>query len=204
LGSINPAARIFFNMARHGLFPASLGTTHSSNRTPYIAVTLCSLVTFLVPAVMSMFNIKLFESMGYLGAICSYGFLTVYVLISLAAPVYLYTIRQLRPRDVLFSIVAVGFMMIPVFGSVGIPGSSLFPVPQAPYNLFPYLFLLYIAVTCGWFIRQRFRSPGMVRLMKREIEEIHARFTTPEQVVVSGAIARRTPSVGTVRRKRRF
>ncbi|MDZ8082553.1 MAG: APC family permease [Nostoc sp. SerVER01] len=182
LGSINPAARVFFMMARHGLFHSSLGTAHSSNKTPHVAVTMCSLITFLVPAVMSLFNIKLFESMGYLGAICSYGFLTVYILISVAAPVYLYKIRKLRRRDVVFSIVGVGFMMIPVLGSVGIPGSTLFPVPEAPYNVFPYLFLLYILATCGWFIIKRLRSPNLVVKMRQGIEEIHTRFSDTRKI----------------------
>ncbi|MDZ8235991.1 MAG: APC family permease [Nostoc sp. ChiQUE01a] len=182
LGSINPAARVFFMMARHGLFHSSLGTAHSSNKTPHVAVTMCSLITFLVPAVMSLFNIKLFESMGYLGAICSYGFLTVYILISIAAPVYLYKIRKLRRRDVVFSIVGVGFMMIPVLGSVGIPGSTLFPVPEAPYNVFPYLFLLYILATCGWFIVKRLRSPNLVVKMRQGIEEIHTRFSDTRKI----------------------
>lgn len=189
LGSINPAARVFFTMARHGLFPSSLGLSHSSNRTPHIAVTLCSLIVFLVPASMSLFHVKLFDSMGYLGAICSYGFLTVYTLISIAAPVYLHKIRKLRLHHVVFSILAVGFMMIPVLGSVGIPGSSLFPVPEAPYDAFPYLFLMYLIVTCGWFVIQRFRSPEIVSSMERGIEEIHAKFATPSSAVIPEAIA---------------
>lgn len=179
LGCINPAARIFFLMARHGLFHSSLGSAHSSNRTPHIAVTLCTFIMFLVPAAMSLFHIKLFESMGYLGAICSYGFLTVYILISIAAPVYLRNIGQLRPIDLVVSVLAIGFMAIPVLGSVGIPGSTLFPVPEAPYDAFPYLFLLYLAATCGWFIMQRFRSPEIVTSMQRGIDSIHARFEKP-------------------------
>jgi amino acid transporter len=131
---------------------------------------------FLVPAGMSMAGIKLFDSMGYLGAICSYGFLTVYVLIAIAAPVYLYRLRKLRARDLWISIASVAFMMIPIIGSVGIPGSTMFPPPDAPYNLFPYLFLLYIALTCGWFIVQRLRSPEIVRSMRRSVEAIHAQF----------------------------
>ncbi|MBD2567099.1 APC family permease [Anabaena lutea] len=176
LGSINPAARVAFLMARHGLFHASLGNAHAANRTPHVAVTMCSFLTFLIPAVMSLFDIKLFESMGYLGAMCSYGFLTVYILISIAAPVYLHKIRKLRTRDVVFSVVAVAFMMIPVVGSVGIPGSTMFPAPEAPYNFFPYLFLLYIVATCGWFTLKRQRSPHLVAGMRKGIEDIHARF----------------------------
>jgi amino acid transporter len=182
LGTINPAARIFFMMARHGLFHASVGTSHASNRTPHIAVTLCSFIMFLIPAVMSVFHISLFESMGYLGAICSYGFLTVYILVSIAAPLYLRKIGKLKPRDILISAIAIGFMVLPVLGSVGVPGSCWFPVPDAPYNFFPYLFLLYLLVTCGWFMRQKRRSPGLVRSMKRSIEEIHNHFAASEAV----------------------
>lgn len=188
LGSINPAARIFFMMARHGLFHKSLGTAHSANRTPHIAVTLCSFIMFLVPAVMWLFNIKLFESMGYLGAICSYGFLTVYILISIAAPVYLYKIRKLRQWDIGFSILGVIFMMIPLLGSIGIPGSNLFPIPEAPYNVFPYLFLTYLAVTCGWFLFQCIRFPGIVRSMRRSTEEIHNHFRTDEVMIPTSVI----------------
>ncbi|MUG98349.1 amino acid permease [Scytonema sp. UIC 10036] len=182
LGCINPAARIFFMMARHGLFYSKVGAAHSFNRTPHIAVTMCSFAIFLVPALMSLFNVKLFESMGYLGAICSYGFLTVYILISIAAPVYLYQIGKLRLHHIVFSVLAVAFMMIPVLGSVGIPGSTLFPVPDAPYDVFPYLFLMYLAVTCGTFVLQRLRSPNIVASMRQGVEEIHARFSDREQL----------------------
>jgi amino acid transporter len=181
LGSINPAARVFFTMARHGLFHSSFGTAHDANRTPHVAVSVCSLILFLVPAAMSLFHIKLFDSMGYLGAICSYGFVTAYILISVAAPVYLYKIRKLRLRDIVFSMLAVGFMSLPVLGSIGIPGSTIFPVPQAPYDAFPYLFLMYLLVTCGGFVLQRLRSPGVVHSMEREIEEVHSRFSSSTQ-----------------------
>ncbi len=176
LGSINPAARVFFTMARHGLFPSFLGKAHAANKTPHIAVTLCSLLMFLIPAGMAMSGTKLFESMGYLGAIASYGFLTVYILISIAAPVYLHRLGKLRPRDLVFAALALGFMTIPVLGSVGLPGSDLFPVPEAPYNILPYLFLGYLAVICGWFLVQRMRSPHVVRSMEKGMATIHSKF----------------------------
>jgi len=181
IGSINPAARVFFTMARHGLIPASLGETHRANRTPHIAVTVCSMILFLIPAVMSFCHIKLFESMGYLGAIASYGFLTVYILISIAAPIYLRKIGQFRHRDGIIAGLSVGFMILPVLGSVGVPGSNLFPIPEAPYNIFPYLFLLYLLLTCGWFVVQRMRSPKVVRSMKQGIEAIQSQFESAPQ-----------------------
>lgn len=173
LACINPAARVVFMMARHGVLHDALGSAHEANLTPHTAVGLCSLMTFLIPASMNLSGLQPFESMGYLGTISTYGFLLVYILVSIAAPLYLRRLGSLRPRDLLFAALGVGFMMIPVLGTVGIPGSNLFPVPTAPYNLFPYLFLLYLAAGFGWFRLQRLRSPKLVRRMERAIEAIH-------------------------------
>ena len=85
-------------------------------------------------------------------------------------------IGKLRVRDVAFSAAAIAFMMIPIAGSAGIPGSTMFPPPEAPYDAFPYLFLMYLVATCGWFILQRLRSPELVGSMEQGIDAIHAKF----------------------------
>jgi len=177
LGCLNPAARVLFLMARHGLFHNSLGTAHKDNLTPYKAIALASLITFLLPATLNVLGISTFDSQGYFGTICTLGFLLVYVLVSIAAPVYLFRLRKLRPIDIVFSLLGVGFMCLPILGTVGVPGSTLFPPPKAPISLFPYLFLLYLAVGCGWFFYQRIRFPKMVKKMQHSIEAIHIRYS---------------------------
>lgn len=179
LGCINPTARVLFLMARHGVFHTSLGASHEENLTPHTAVALASLLTFFIPATVLLFGVTPFESQGYFGTICTYGFLLVYILISIAAPVYLHRLGQLRPMNVVFSVLGVAFMTLPVLGTIGIPGSDLFPAPEAPANVFPYLFLLYIAAGFGWFVLQRYRSPQLVKQMKRSINAIHANAKEP-------------------------
>jgi amino acid transporter len=179
LACINSTARVFFAMARHGVLHDALGEAHESNQTPYIAIALSALITFLVPASLNIFGVKAFDAQGYFGTICSYGFLLVYILVSIAAPVYLYRLRKLRPLDIAFSVLGVGFMMLPVIGTLGIPGSTMFPVPEFPNNVFPYLFLLYLTAGCGWFTFQRLRSPKMLRKMKQSVEPIHVRYSEP-------------------------
>jgi len=176
LGSLNPVARIVFTMSRSGLFPISLGSSHTTNRTPYKAATLSSLLIFLIPMFMAVNKIKLFESLGYLGAISTFGFLSVYILISIAAPVYLYRINRLRPIDIITSILAVIFILFLVLGSIGIRGSSWFPVPDYPNNIFPYIYLLYLMITTIWFMIQRKRHPGLPEKMRTQIEQVHLQF----------------------------
>lgn len=182
LACINSTARVFFAMARHGVLHDVLGEAHESNQTPHVAIALSALITFLLPAALNVFHVKAFDAQGYLGTISTYGFLLVYILVSIAAPFYLYRLRKLRPIDVAFSVLGVGFMLLPVLGTVGIPGSSLFPVPEFPNNVFPWLFLLYLVAGGGWFIFQRLRSPKLVKRMKLSVEEVHARSNDRENL----------------------
>lgn len=183
LACINAGARILFSMGRHGFFHHSIGQAHGRNETPHVAVHLTALATFMVPTVMNMVGIQILDVYAYTGTIATYGFLLPYILISIAAPVYLKREHQLRRIDIVYSILAVGFMIVPVLGSIGIPGeNSIFPVPSAPYNFFPYLFLGYLAVGLGWFLLLRSRSPEILQSMEADIEASHARFSDMKKV----------------------
>ena len=74
-------------------------------------------------------------------------------------------------------------MIIPVIGSTGIPGKdSIFPVPDPPYNVFPYLFLMYLVVGGGWFLMLRLHSPEIIEDMERDIEAVHPKFSEAKKI----------------------
>jgi amino acid transporter len=81
LACINSTARIVFSTSRHGLFFEALGEAHEKNETPYIAVGLAALITFVIPAGFYLFGVSAFDGQGYFGTLSSMGFLVVYVLI---------------------------------------------------------------------------------------------------------------------------
>jgi len=66
-------------------------------------------------------------------------------------------------------------MLVPVVGSV-------YPVPAAPFNVFPYLFLVYLAVGGGWFLMLRLHSPEIIENMEQELEDIHTKFSEMKKV----------------------
>ncbi len=173
LACINAGSRIFFAMARHRIFHTTIGRTHRRNETPYVAVTLSTLAVFLVPATMTLFGIEPSDIYGYTGSISSYAFLMTYILISVAAPVYLYRMEKLRSRHIVIAVLAVLFMLVPVIGSV-------YPVPPAPYNIFPYLFLGYLAVGGWWFWILGHRSPQVIKDIERDLEAVHKKFSGPK------------------------
>jgi amino acid transporter len=167
LGSINATGRIIFSMARHGLVLKALGTVHRRNKSPYVAIGFAAALTFLVTLSLSLFGVSDYNAQGYFGTLCSFGFLVVYMLISLAAPVYLHKRGKLTKTAVAVSALSVLFMVIPVLGTIGIPGSSIFPPPAYPSNILVWLFLGFIILSVGWLAAaQKFRSKDIVDVFK--------------------------------------
>jgi amino acid transporter len=186
LACVNASSRILFSMGQHGIFHHRLGRAHGTNQTPHVAATISCLIVFLIPMTTTLLGVQLLDSYAYAGTLATDGFLVAYILISIAAPVYLARRGQLSPINIAVSVLGVLFMLIPTLGSFGIAGNSflsqIFPIPAAPYNVFPYLFLLYLALGAGWFAIIRARSPSIIQQMEDDIEAAHARFSDMKKV----------------------
>ena len=89
---------------------------------------------------------------------------------------------KLRGLDVLCSGLGVGFMLLPLLGTIGIPGSTLFPVPTFPNNLLLWLFVAYMLAGLGWLWLQKTRSPRMIHEMQLSIDEIHLKFSDVKNI----------------------
>jgi amino acid transporter len=176
LASINSTARILFAMARHGLLSDALGQAHVEHRTPHVAVALSALITFSVPAAMVAAGVSAFECQGYFGTLCSFGFIVVYILISLAAPVYLASIGKLTRKAIAYSAGGIGFMLLPLVGAIGIPGSALLPTPDGSGLVLAAIFAAYMTIGLGWLLLQRMRRPKMIDQMQSAIESVHLQF----------------------------
>jgi len=163
MASINATARIIYSMARHGAAPRVLGTVHPRNETPHVAIIFTALLIFGVASAPSFFGVSEFDSQGYFGTLCSFGFLTVYILISLAAPAYLQKLGKLTVLSVLASVIAAGFMVIPFLGVIGISGSDMFPPPAYPNNVLVWIYLSYMVLGAVWlFTLRQSRSAGTI------------------------------------------
>ncbi|MBA3921489.1 MAG: hypothetical protein H0X31_07250 [Nostocaceae cyanobacterium] len=132
---------------------------------------LSALIVFIVAATLSLFNVRGMDAFGYLGSLGTYGFVLTYLLVSMAAPIYLHRLGKLRLPAIVVSVLATIFMLIPLIGSI-------YPVPPAPYNTFPFLFLLLLAVGGGWILRLRLYSPNLIKIIENDLEAIHNRFAT--------------------------
>jgi amino acid transporter len=149
-------------MARHTIFPKHLGRAHEENQTPHVAITSYILAIVAIPLVLEIFTNPL-TTFGDAGTLAAFGFLTAYFLISVAAPMYLKKLRELRARHIVVAAMACLLLMVPLIG-------SFYPVPPFPVDIFPYIFLAYMLAGSGWLFVVSRRNRGLFAEIEMDLE----------------------------------
>jgi amino acid transporter len=156
LACITAAARVLFLMGRHGALHSVLGEAHLENQTPHRAVLLSSIAAFLPAAIMGLRGMNLFDIYGLIGTLATFGFVTAYILVSAAAPLYLRSLGRLTPQAVGISVLAILAMCAALLG-------NLYPVPEAPYSYLPYLYAALLLTGFAWSTIWSARAPALAR-----------------------------------------
>jgi amino acid transporter len=146
LSCMNSGARILYPMGKLGVFHSSVGSSHLTNGTPHVAVTLMATLILLSSVLLTkVFKLEILDAFNDAGTFGAFGFLGAYFLISIAALAYLSKRHELSPGALGVAIASVVLLLVPAVGSV-------YPVPSWPVNIFPYIFLGYLALGLGWFM----------------------------------------------------
>jgi len=162
LSCLNAGSRIIYPMARHTVFPKHLGRAHRRNQTPHVAITAYILAILAVPCVLELFTNPL-TTFGDAGTLAAFGFLTAYFLISIAAPFYLKKKGELSTRHVVIAVLACLFLCVPTVG-------SFYPVPPFPVDIFPYIFLTWMALGGSWLFALSRRRPTVFAEIEMDLE----------------------------------
>jgi amino acid transporter len=161
LASINAAARLLFSMGRYQFLHQSMGLVHDTHRTPHRAILLCGgLLAFICVAILPA---GFLDAFGYTGTFASFGFVVVYFALCIVAPMDLKKSKEMTPRHVIIGTVGASLMLFVVFGSV-------YPVPEYPYNILPYLFFAYMAIGAVWFTVLKVKSPQTLDSIQHDME----------------------------------
>lgn len=162
LGSINAAARVLYTLSHHGLFHRTARSTHATNSTPHIAVTLVAIIALVHAVALTFGGWGLLDGYGILGSIATYGFLVSYFLVSLGAPLYLRQQGSLKFYHILSSAAAIVLLAVVLVGTV-------YPVPAWPYNILPYVFLGLLGVGVAYFLLQRVIAPDQLVAVENDL-----------------------------------
>jgi amino acid transporter len=142
-------------MGQKGALHSLLGEAHTSNKTPHRAVAVSGVATLLPLGVMIVTGVSPFDVYGLLGTLATFGFLTAYMLVSVAAPIFLRNEGRLTSRDVFVSALALMAMGLALVGNV-------YPAPPAPYAFLPYIYLGLLVFGLSWsmVMNSRFVAAG--------------------------------------------
>lgn len=142
LANLNAGARSLYKMSINGLLPGFIAKTHVTNQTPHIAIGIVGAIGLTTALVLSFLHSNLLDIVGWLGTLATFGFIWAYLSATLSAAFFLRKIGELSFTNL--AVVLVSSLVL-IFALLG----SLYPAPQFPYNLLPFIFGSYMIA--GWF-----------------------------------------------------
>jgi amino acid transporter len=161
LASINAAARLLFSMGKYRFLHRSMGLVHDTHRTPHRAVLCCG--GLLAVICLGLLPAGLLNAFGWAGTFASFGFVVVYLMLCIVAPLDLRKSGAMQPRHVLLGVMGTALMLFVIVGSV-------YPVPEFPYNLLPYYFFAYLCAGAAWFTVLKVKSPRTLASIQHDME----------------------------------
>jgi amino acid transporter len=161
LASLNAFGRMLFSLGRYQFVHSSMGIVHDKRKTPFFALSVGAVINFIVCAIFA--GQPETNTFGWYGTLASYGFIIVYFMCSVAAPVLLKHTGELKPGNVVIGALGAVLMFLSLVGSV-------YPVPAAPYNYFPYGFAVYMLVGFVWYSIVKMRSPQVLAGIAHDLE----------------------------------
>jgi amino acid transporter len=110
-----------------------------------------------------MLPVGFLDAFGYAGTFASFGFVVVYFALCIVAPMDLKKSREMKPLNVIIGGVGAALMLFVVIGSV-------YPAPEYPYNILPYVFFAYMTVGAVWFAVLKAKSPQILASIQHDME----------------------------------
>ncbi len=165
LGQLTAFARMLFSLGRYQFVHNSMGMVHKHHGTPHLAIGVgCALNALIC---MAFSHVGEVACVGYFGTIATFGFLTVYFLCSVCAPILIYREGKLKAGDVIMGGLGAICMALAFLGSI-------YPVPAAPFNYFPWGFVVYMLIGVVWFWVLKTRAPQTLLGIEHDMEGLNA------------------------------
>ena len=166
VAALTAVSRILFNMSREGLVPRALGKVDETHRVPKTTLLVVGVFVTATVVVSQIAGLTPVDILGYYGSIATYGFIVAYLVVSLAAAGYLRRLGELKPVHLVPSLLGALAMGTVLYYSVH-------PVPDYPFNIFPYVFLGLLVPGMIAFFVLRARRPEMAAAVGTLSEGLH-------------------------------
>lgn len=162
LASMIAGGRVLMAMAEHGLVTRAMVRVHTHHMTPHLAVSTIAIAATVPALALALFHVKLLEAVDYLATIGTFGFLSAYLLVVIAAPIFLHRRNMLTPGAVLLAVVTAPLILFAIIGSI-------YPVPGGVTALLPYIFVGLMLPGIASFLLLRSRRPALIQDMSADL-----------------------------------
>jgi amino acid transporter len=161
---INAASRVASTMASDGIGVPAMTRVHPRFRTPYISIIVVGVPMLIVPIIIASAGAGPEEAIGWVGTISAFGFIFSYILVALAAPVYLRRLDERRATVLIAGVVATLALGLALYANwiPQLPSNTIFPPLVAPYTFLPYICLAWMVGGMVWYHVNRVRRHGSV------------------------------------------
>jgi amino acid transporter len=161
LSGSNSAVRILFALSREGILPRRLAATDGRN-SPVAAWTAYALLTAVITVGLGA-SLGPLGAYAFLGSILGLGIIVVYILMNIGLVAYFWRRHRDEWSPIRHGVLPVAgslLMLLPIYGQV-------WPLPDWPYRLVPYLVVVWVVAGAGYFGVLRRRRPQLLDAMGR-------------------------------------
>ncbi len=155
LACTNAASRVLYTMGRAGTLPASFGRIHPVHRTPSFAIAFVQLAG-IVAVMLVGFIFHPEQIFNFLETITTFAVIVLYAMANVALIFYM---RREQPQN--FSIWR--HAVVPLLATIALVPVlfvTVYPKPDWPYSLTPYLYLAGLLAGFGYMLWREWQAPG--------------------------------------------
>ena len=172
LACINAGARMLYQMGQDGVILGSAGRSHETNQTPHIGIYLMIPLIVLGPFIVILTGHGPLDVINWMGTTATFGFMLAYLLVAIAAPLYLYRRGEPYMAPLIVGLIGALIMLYVYY-------ASIWPIQPMPGPLWPIIFVAWMIIGFAWYFIVRSRSPHVMT----QIGAIHE---TNEELVTAG------------------
>jgi len=160
LGTATAGSRMLFALCRDGFLSRRLGETSDRTGSPanaLVVVMVIAIVAFVAQRIGGVSAVNAFFYPGTIGVLCM---LVTYIVVNVGALRFLFLGRRVRVYEAIVPGIALAILVYVIYANV-------YPVPDFPFNIFPYVVAAWLVLGLGIVLL----VPGLARRIGANLAE---------------------------------
>jgi amino acid transporter len=160
LGTATAGSRILFALCRDGFLSRRLGETSVRTGSPANALAVVMVIAIVAFVAQRIGGVSAVNAFFYPGTIGVLSMLVTYIVVNVGALRFLFFSGRVRAWEAIVPVIALAILVYVIYANV-------YPVPDFPFNLFPYIVAAWLMVGLGIILL----VPGLARRIGANLAE---------------------------------